>query len=242
MAIVRFILLIVILLLVLYFSFNRNSFESLKTTFQKGVVAGISDPILKTSKDMNLPDKVAKLIYSSASASASLIKVPTVGQILEAGQNLPAEVQKQLPMLFQIITNTKEEELFFKSQRSVTIPELKIENFDQEVSVQLLGFEIKDTRKSKTPWKILIFVNEPSENPVNSEGKKIEVMFKLKLESIETIVGNKDELKIEDGPSIKVSVEPGKGKGHFILKPFIILKIPSSLTQPSKFEIESNLE
>lgn len=236
MLLLRFLIISATLFLILLITLVKLNYLSLPLT---GTVAGVIDPVRKITSGINLPKDLIKVTDFLATPSASLINLPKTEDLILLGQDLPKEIQKRLPLFLQIITNTKREELYLKSQRSFEIPKINQEDFDQEIAVQLNGFEVKDSRTSKTPWSLFVFLKNL---PKSASDKNIEVSFNLKPENIEAIEGDRNDLKIEEGALLRVTSTSVKGKGHFMIRPFVKIKIPAGLVIDDKIEIESSLE
>lgn len=237
----RFLVIASVLGLAIYFvAFNPSSLNSLKLNLPQT----LTQPIQNVAQSFSFLPKI--LGFASTFNLKDLAKPEEIQKVLET---LPGQLQKQIlqdlpkqfPKLEEILTNTKKEELFLKAPQSFTLPEIKVENYDQEITVQLDSFEIKDTRGHGNPWILRI----EAKDLIGEKGKVVKenVKFRVKSEYVEVLEGNVADLIIKDGASVSITTEVEKNKGHFKIKPLVTILIPQgSFSGSYTSEIESTLE
>lgn len=162
-------------------------------------------------------------------------------ELKKIAQSFPSSLQSQIPKIEELVSAQRKEELYLKSPKSFNLPEIKVQNYDQELTAQLDPFEIKDSRRAGR-WRLTI----SSKDLVGERGniKAENMRFKVMKDSIEAVEGTASGLVVEDGPSVKIyPTEEAKGKGVFRFRPLITVTIPQGTYSGSyKAEIESGLE
>lgn len=160
-------------------------------------------------------------------------------QIVNLPQLLGA-VSTFLPKADELIETKHKEELYLKAPASFTLPEIKIQNYDQEITVQLDPYEIKDSRRGGKDWQLVI----NSQDLVSTKGKitKSNIAFRLDKNDIQPVAGSVDDLSVTDGSQMRIAAKEGLGKGTFIFRPKLIIKIPQgSYSGNYKSQLESEL-
>lgn len=245
MLLARFLLILGFLLLILLLIFRETL--GIKLPEIKGLFTNL--PTL--SKDLNLPNipdnlkpqipDLASGLPRIASSAANLIKSPPdLDTLTGLTQNVPQELQKNLPTILEIFTGSRKEELYFISPKNLILPQVETKDYEQEIKAQLFGFEVKDTRRSSRSWQLRIYVKESSLN--GSSTKMSDLNFKLPKEQIEPITALGEELAVEEGSDLKIRAKPGRGKGLYKFNPTVIIKIPAQSRPPAKLEIETEFD
>lgn len=168
-----------------------------------------------------------------------LSELPT--ELKKMAQSFPSNLQSQIPKIEELVSNQRKEELYLKSPRTFNLPEVKVQNYDQELTAQLDPFEIKDSRRAGG-WKLMI----SSKDLVGEKGniKAENVRFKVAKDSIEAVEGATSGLIIEEGTTLKIyPTGSDKGKGIFRFSPLITVTIPQGTYSGSyKAEVDSSLD
>lgn len=156
----------------------------------------------------------------------------------KVAENLPAGIKNTLPQIADFLSSESKEETYLKAPKSFNLPEVRVEDFDQQVTVGLSGFEVKDTRKSGG-WTLSVKAKDLIGERGVISGKNI--LFRLKKEQIQALQGSADNLTIEEGNVLKVSGK--EGRGHYLINPYVTVDIPQgSFSGGYKGEIESVLD
>lgn len=205
-------------------------------------------------RDFKLPDFVSPLkVYLAGLPKVEIPEPSRWGEILglsgkvkaidiqKVAQSLPEQIQNRLPQIEELVTATKKEELYLKSPKSFDLPEVRVENYDQELTVQLPPFEVKDSRKTGA-FRLSIVAKDlvGEKGRIGAEN----IVFRLKGEHLEVAEGKGEELQVEEGATLKVFARgAGLGKGLFRLRPIVSVRIPQgSFSGAYRAEIESVLE
>lgn len=165
-------------------------------------------------------------------------------QRLKAMVSLPRlmnVVSSSLPKPDELISNNRREELYLKAPITFTLPEIKIQNYDQEITVQLDPYEIRDTRRKGKDWQLVI----GAQDLVSAKGKitKSNIAFRLDKNDIQPTSGSVEELTVTEGPEIRIAPKAGLGKGTFVFSPRLIIKIPQgSYSGEYRSQIDSTLD
>lgn len=157
----------------------------------------------------------------------------------ELPKNAGAVAETLLPLVQEVLTNTQKEEIYLKAPLNVTLPEVKIENYDQQLSVPLEAFEIKDTRRAGKPWTLIVSVSDLiGERGVISREN---ISLKIRNNSIEG--GDSSRFSVEEGGKLTIATLPGLGKGVTKIRPWLSIKIPrDSYSGAYRADVESSLE
>lgn len=241
MIIIRLLFIAGFLVLVLFFALNRGGNFYLPPSLSSylGQIKGLASAVPKIQNLPQNPQEVKDLLQSAGSNSAVKAMVtPLLNEGQKTLKNAQSDILAQLPRLIEIVTNSKKEELYLVSPQSLIIPKVSNTESDQEISIQLDQFEVKDSRKSKTPWSLVI-----NAKPSNGTLSNSDISFKLKKENIQAIEGSSDGLTVEDGNRIRISVNSGSGKGIYRFRPYLVVKINKGVNlENSRIEIESSFE
>lgn len=233
MILARLVFLILILGAVLYFSLNRPLLTSLSLKVPYSSLPQALKDILGLGSSLNQID-----LKNLPQQGLDLLTKDLPSQILN---ELPKQIEQNLPKIEEIITNRQKEELYLKAPLSFNLPDVRVENFDQEISVLLEPFEVKDSRKGDEPWTLRISARDLAAEKGRISAENIR--FQLKETYIDAAESNQAELKIEEGASLKITAEPGRGKGLFKIRPLVVVKIPQeSYSGTYRAEVESKLE
>lgn len=238
--VLRFILLIGVLILIFILSVNASLVTNLSQKIP-GVNGLLGDPRIKglTSRlppQINDPKGILKTLQDLATPSAQKFMQPILNDLQQNVSQLPEQAMNNLPRLIEIITNAKKEELYLVSPKSLIVPQITDGQNGQQITLQLDTFEIRDTRKSNRPWNLIVYAKGDSSLTGN-------ITFDLKKENIKVVDGSIDGITIEEGTNLKISSQPGKGKGTFRFNPLIIINLPKDFaTQETRIEIDSSFE
>mgnify|MGYP001583388621 CR=1 FL=1 len=213
-------------LVIAYFPYLRSQIG------QQDYLASASQIISDLSARLNFGSILGIKIGDISGIPAELKKI---------AQSFPSNLQSQIPKIEELVSNQRKEELYLKSPRTFNLPEVKVRNYDQEITAQLDLFEVKDSRRAGG-WKLMI----SSKDLVGEKGniKAENVRFKVAKDSIEAVEGATSGLIIEEGSTLKIyPAGSDKGKGIFRFSPLITVTIHQGTYSGSyKAEIESSLE
>jgi|GEM_PF-3649232 hypothetical protein len=239
--IVRLLLIVGVLFTVLYYSINKDRDLNLPPVLSSylGQIKGFSTTIPKIDGLPSDPQEVRNLLQDVASNSAvKSIFTPLLNTAQKTIETAPNDILAQLPRVIEIVTNSKKEELYLVSPHSLIVPKIENTGTERKISIQLGQFEIKDSRKSKTPWSLIINAKSTNGKILNSD-----ISFRLKREDIQPVEGSLNGLVIEDGNRIRISAISGSGKGVFRFRPYLNIEMGKEEgLEDSKIEIESNFE
>ncbi|MDP2860482.1 MAG: hypothetical protein Q8N98_02095 [bacterium] len=173
----------------------------------------------------------------SGQTFSSKVSPKEIGKIAES---LPSVFWEKLPQVEELLSPTRKEELYLVAAKNVFLPEIRIQTYDQELTVQLDPFEIKNNR-GKKGWRLVLKTSDlVGEKAVIA---KENLSFRLKKEETEVLEGNEPELEIRNGSVLEVNAPVGKGVGRFRFRPQIIVTVPQgAYAGLYKGTIESVLE